>query len=128
LAGALVALRDFLPVDHVPPGVEIVRAPVVVLEIVSVLPEVVAEDRRALDGRVVISGLSWFGVVAIESCPSRSARSQTQPDPNWPTPASPNCFLNASSDPNASSITTASRPTGGLPPGFIVSQKKLWFQ
>src|SRR5215216_265776 len=40
-----VALADLLPVDHVPPGLEVVRPAVLVLEIIGVLPHVVAEER-----------------------------------------------------------------------------------
>src|SRR5215218_273358 len=40
-----VALRDRRPIDHVPPGLEVLGAPVLVLEVVRVLPDVVAEDR-----------------------------------------------------------------------------------
>jgi len=44
LLGMGEALVDFVPVDDVPPGVEVVRAAVVVLEVIGVLPDVVAED------------------------------------------------------------------------------------
>ena len=53
----LEALVDLLPVDGVPPGGEVVRATVVVLEVVGVLPDVVAEDGvEALQMRVVLVG------------------------------------------------------------------------
>src|SRR5580704_6753544 len=63
-AGLLVALGggealvDLIPVDGVPPGGEVVRSPVVVLEVVSVLPDVVAEDGVAAlrDGVVLVGG------------------------------------------------------------------------
>jgi hypothetical protein len=38
------ALVDFFPVDDVPPCGEIVRAAVVVFEVVGMLPDVVAEN------------------------------------------------------------------------------------
>ena len=38
------ALVDFGPVDYVPPGGEVFGAAVLVFQIVSVLPDVVAED------------------------------------------------------------------------------------
>src|SRR2546423_1936689 len=41
----LVALGDGLPVDGVEPGGDVVRALVLVLEVVGVLPDVHAEDR-----------------------------------------------------------------------------------
>ena len=44
LLGVGEALVDFVPVDDVPPGGEVVGAAVVVLEVVGVLPDVVAED------------------------------------------------------------------------------------
>src|SRR5829696_5258769 len=40
-----VALADFLPVDDVPPRLEVVRPAVLVFEIIGVLPHVVAEER-----------------------------------------------------------------------------------
>src|SRR5204863_8782493 len=52
------AARDLGPVNDVPPRVDVVRAPVLVLEVVGVLPDVHAEerglpvgDRRVLVGR-----------------------------------------------------------------------------
>ena len=41
----LEVLAHGVPVDHVPPGREIVRAPVLVEQIVGVLPDVDTEDR-----------------------------------------------------------------------------------
>src|ERR1700683_1701299 len=55
----LVAVIHFFPVDHVPPGGQILRSAVVVLEIVGVLPDIVAENRdMTLGDRVV---LIWRG-------------------------------------------------------------------
>ena len=50
------ALRDAVPVDDVPARVEVVRAAVLVLEVVGVLPDVDAEQRRLAgrDGVVLI--------------------------------------------------------------------------
>src|SRR5215472_7306554 len=39
-----VALVDFVPVDYVPPGGQVFRAAVVVLQVIRVLPDVVAQD------------------------------------------------------------------------------------
>src|SRR4051794_29616199 len=52
------ALPDLVPVDDVPPGVEVLRAPVLVLEVVGVLPHVVAEQHRVPlgDRRVLVRG------------------------------------------------------------------------
>jgi hypothetical protein len=44
LLGVGETLVDFVPVDDVPPGGEVVGAAVVVLEVVGVLPNVVADD------------------------------------------------------------------------------------
>src|SRR5207302_1715275 len=49
------ALVDFLPVDYVPPRGQVFGAAVVVLQVVGVLPDVVAENReQALRDRVVL--------------------------------------------------------------------------
>ena len=45
-------------------------------------------------------GLSWFGVLSIDSLPPLSI-SHAQPLPKRPTPALANCSLNASKLPNA---------------------------
>jgi hypothetical protein len=51
------ALVDFVPIDYVPPRGEIFGAAVVVLQVVGVLPDVVAEDGvEALGERVVLVG------------------------------------------------------------------------
>src|SRR2546428_11536846 len=49
------ALGDLRPVHHVPPGVDVVRAPVLVLEVVGMLPDVDSEERGlAVRDRVVL--------------------------------------------------------------------------
>src|SRR4051794_27778099 len=51
------AVFDFLPVDHVPPGGQVIRTPVLVLQIICVLPHIAAEHRRlALHDRAVLVG------------------------------------------------------------------------
>src|SRR6266436_3648609 len=52
------ALVDLVPVDGVPPGREVVGTAVLVLEVVGVLPDVVAEDGVAAlgDGVVLVGG------------------------------------------------------------------------
>src|SRR5215210_1462469 len=58
-AGALEALLDILPVDRVPPGRQVVGAPVLVLQVVGVLPDVDAQERRrAIHQRAVLIGLA----------------------------------------------------------------------
>src|SRR5215469_16645173 len=44
-ATLLVAAGNLIPVDHVPPGVKVVSSAVLVLKIVSVLPDIVAHHR-----------------------------------------------------------------------------------
>src|SRR5690606_35050037 len=44
-AGGGEALGDLVPVDHVPPGLDVGRAAVLVLEVVGMLPDVQAHDR-----------------------------------------------------------------------------------
>src|SRR5207245_11766767 len=54
-----VTLVDLTPVDHVPPLSQIFGPAIVVLQIVGVLPDVVAEDRiKPLRKRVVLVGSS----------------------------------------------------------------------
>src|SRR2546421_3826073 len=51
------ALGDLRPVDHVPPRIDVVGAPVLVLEVVGVLPHVHPEQGGgALRDRVVLVG------------------------------------------------------------------------
>src|SRR2546430_11064102 len=42
----LVAMVNFFPVDHVPPRRQIFRPSIVVLQVIGVLPNVVAENRE----------------------------------------------------------------------------------
>src|SRR5687768_3085019 len=52
-----VAVRHLFPVHHVPPRFDVVGAPVLVLEVVGVLPYVEAEDRGpTLGDRAVLVG------------------------------------------------------------------------
>src|SRR3954449_4303818 len=57
-AGLVVAPRHLVPVDHVPPRLEVVRALVLVLEVVGVLPDVDSDQRRLPRGdrRVLVGG------------------------------------------------------------------------
>src|SRR5690606_25158779 len=66
--GRLVAGSHLVPVDDVPPGGDVVGAPVLILEVISVLPHIEAEeggiavhDRRVLVGRAGDGELSVFG-------------------------------------------------------------------
>src|SRR5436853_1926023 len=55
-ARGVEALRHLVPVDDVPPRLEVVRALVLVLEVVGVLPDVDADQRRLArrDRRVLV--------------------------------------------------------------------------
>ena len=53
----LQSVVDFIPVDYVPPGGEILGAAVVVLQVVGVFPDVVAQDgEQALRDGIVLVG------------------------------------------------------------------------
>src|SRR3989441_4179040 len=75
-----------------------------------------------------INGLSWFGVLTIDSLPPSSI-SHAQPLPNRPTAAFANSSLNLSKLPNAELIALPRAPVGAPPaPGPIHFQNWLWFQ
>ena len=61
-----------------------------------------------------ISGLSWFGVLVIESLPPELI-SHAQPDPNRPTPAALNCSRNFAKSPNALLMAGPRFPPGSPP-------------
>ena len=74
-----------------------------------------------------MSGLSWLGVLMIESF-WPSCTSQAQPDPKRPIAAAWNNSLNLSNDPNEASMDFATAPLGAPPlPLPISRQKALWF-
>src|SRR4051795_13136439 len=75
--GRGVALGDLVPVDDVPPGLEVLGPAVVVLEVVRVLPDVVAQQRRvAVEHRAVLVGrLGELELAAGEPQP-RPARAE----------------------------------------------------
>src|SRR3954463_16231971 len=54
LGGCAVALGDLVPVDRVPPRVDVVGPLVLVLQVVGVLPDVHAEQRRLAVGERVV--------------------------------------------------------------------------
>src|SRR6266568_884722 len=75
--GLLVALGDGLPVDGVEPGRDVVRALVLVLEVIGVLPHVHAEDRgHSLHVRAVLVGVALDRELA--------ARVGDEPSPSAP--------------------------------------------
>ncbi len=59
LGSAVEALRDLVPVDDVPERVEVVGALVLVLQVVGVLPDVDAEERRLARPRRACPGSGW---------------------------------------------------------------------
>src|SRR4029453_16545257 len=113
-------LRGLRPVDHVPPGVDVVGALVLVLQVVGVLPDVAADDRRLTVGdRCVLVGLE------ATARPDPSWISQAQPEPNWFTPAFLNSSWKEAKSPHLFLIASASSPSGSPPPsGLMISPKK----
>src|SRR5262245_12093885 len=75
-----------------------------------------------------ISGLSWLGVLVMESFDPSSSR-HTKPLPHRPAPALAHCSLNASKPPNDPVMASPILPVGA-PPAFgpIHFQNMLWFQ
>src|SRR5258705_7047001 len=74
-------LLGFLPVHHVPPGVEVIRAAVLILEVIGVLPHIHADHRKLSfhHRRILIRGRRDF-----------NARTGLQkPGPSGPEPAYP---------------------------------------
>lgn len=73
------------------------------------------------------SGVSAFGVLAMERPPAESDTSQAQPEPNCVTAAVLKSLENSSNEPKAELIASRSLPQGSPPPsGFMLSQKKVW--
>jgi len=93
------ALVDFVPVDDVPPGLKILGALVLVLEIVSVLPYVVAEDGvlALAERRILVGGSNDLELAADKDDPS-------QPEPNCLAVVSLKVFLKASKSPKSALI------------------------
>src|SRR3954466_5902468 len=69
------ALRHLVPVDHVPPRLEVVRALVLVLEVVGVLPDVDPDQRRlpGRDRRVLVRGARHGETAAVVHEPRPAA-------------------------------------------------------
>ena len=74
--GVREALVHFFPVDDVPPGSEVFGAAVVVLEVISVLPDVVAEDgiKAVGEGRILVGLGDDFELATLvdEEAPARA--------------------------------------------------------
>ena len=107
LSSALLgeALRYVVPVDDVPEGVDVVGAFVLVLEVVGVLPDVAAEQRRCCRRRPASPG----SAVETTARPELSLTSQAQPEPKRAMPAFLNSSLKASKEPKVSSIAAPAR-------------------
>src|SRR5918994_3235688 len=82
---AVVALVDGVPVNGVPPSVEILRTAVLVLEVVGVLPDVVAEYRKA--GRLDDPGHQGVVLVRRGDDGELAVRADNYPDPAGAEPA-----------------------------------------
>src|SRR5262245_23544141 len=56
-AGVCIALGNLIPIDDIPPGAEVLRAAVLILEVVGMLPYIVAQNREvAICERAVLVG------------------------------------------------------------------------
>src|SRR3954468_4174948 len=80
------ALGDLFPVHHIPPRFQVIRPAILISQIISVFPYVVAHDGKLPS----ISGESWLAEEMICSAPLESRTSQAQPLPKRFTPASLN--------------------------------------
>src|SRR5438132_13837544 len=70
----LITMVDFFPVHYVPPSCEIFWPPIVVLQIIGVLPNVVAEDREEALG-------DWVVLIRRADDLNIAARFARQPNP-----------------------------------------------
>ena len=93
---------------------DVVRALVLVLQVVRVLPDVEPRGSPFLPS---MSGLSWFGVLVIESFPPSLHAATPSLSRIVPPPAALNCSLNFAKSPNALLIASPSLPVGS-PPAF----------
>ena len=55
------ALSGFLPVHNIPPCADVVRAAILILQIIGVLPDIQPDHRvlRFHDGRILVSGRAY---------------------------------------------------------------------
>jgi len=93
-----------VPVHDIPPGGQVIGAAVLVLEVVGVLPDVVAEDRIVALGK----GESWLGVETTLSLPPAKMIQPTRSRTAW------RCLIEAlldvSKSPKSALICSAMRP------------------
>src|SRR4051794_21054526 len=62
-----VVLRDFVPIDHVPPRLDVIGPPVLVIEIVGMLPDIDSEKRGVAfhQRAVLVRGRSHLELSAL---------------------------------------------------------------
>ena len=91
----LVLFIDKVPVDDAEPFIDVINAAVLILQVVSMFPDVQAEQRSLpFCQRVILVGSGKnFKLVAITP---PTGRSHAQPLPKRPAAAAANCFLNSS--------------------------------
>jgi hypothetical protein len=122
------AAVDFVPVDDVPPGGQIVGAAVLVLEIVGVLPDIVAEDGVEALGerRFLVGGGQNLELAAGEDQPA-PARAELLGR------GLVEGLLEASKSPKSAEIWLAMAPEGAPPmpvepTGPIRLQNAVWLE
>src|ERR1039457_3997144 len=68
------ALLDFSPVHHVPPGTDVLNAPVLILQVIGVLPDVNSQDGGFAfhDRAVLVGGGGDVKLASVDNkpCPS----------------------------------------------------------
>src|SRR5579859_5244974 len=68
-----VTFGDHIPVDNIPPSGEIIRATILIFEVVGMFPHIVAENREvAVRERIILVGSASDGQIAglVEDQPS----------------------------------------------------------
>ena len=99
-------LGDSVPVNDIVPGVDIVRTPILVVQVVGVLPDINTEI-GVLPCEI---GLSWLAVDSTTRPPLPSTESQAQPLPKRVRAAFLRLPLKSSRLPNVLSIALAKSP------------------
>src|SRR5581483_3560107 len=63
---ALQALIDLVPIHHIPPGLQVFRAAIVVLQVVGMLPDIITHDpeQTLRNGIVLIRGCRDLELIA----------------------------------------------------------------
>ena len=113
---------DVFPIDQIiDERLEVVRAPVAVVDVIGVLPDVAAEDRA---WRREPAGFRRSRSSSLSILPNLTA-SQHQPEPNWVMPAWMKSSFIFATDPKSATICFSRLPgmRSPPPPGFIHFQK-----